>query len=142
MRSGVAWKMIMANRWRSKVDALIRLARDPGATPDERTAARAALARITASHPEAAAIRDYGPVKQMFTTRDFVDMKRGGISVEGEWTGVNLQDAIAQMSADYARRQGGKRWANAVVITERAGVWWENPIRPWKKAGTLRIVAE
>ena len=124
----------MVDRWRSKVDALIRLAQDPGATLDERTAARAALARIMASHPEAAAIREYGPVKAVFTTRDFVDMKRAGISVDGEWTGVNLQDAIAQMSADYAS-QGGKRWANAIVINETAGVvWWENPIKRWCKA--------
>ena len=74
----------MANRWQSKVDALIRLAQDPGATPDERAAARAALARITAAHPDASAIRDYEPVKAVFTTRDFVDMKRAGISVNGE----------------------------------------------------------
>lgn len=90
----------MRNRWQSKVDALIRLARDPGATPAERDTAARKLRQLTRDHPET---MDYKPLA-VFTMRDLGEMKRRGISTAGSWTGCNLEDAISLMVADYQQR--------------------------------------
>jgi hypothetical protein len=88
------------NRWQSKIDALIRLSRDPGATSAERKTAARKLRQILRDHPQMA---DYRPLAE-FTMRDLGEMKRRGISTAGSWTGRNLDEAIAMMVSDYHER--------------------------------------
>ena len=87
------------NRWKRKVQALMRLAEDQAGKP-EGELARQKLRQILEKYPQA---REYEPV-QVFMARDIVAMKRRGISTEGSWTGRNLQEAIALMVADYGTR--------------------------------------
>jgi len=104
------------DRWQPKVDALLRLAEDKGATAAERETAREKLALILTTHPEATTIRQYEPVRQ-FTMRDVGFMRKHGISTDGEWAGRNLHEAVAVMAADYRQRiaefRGRKRLGEA-----------------------------
>ena len=88
------------DRWKSKVDALIRLAEDQAGKP-EGDVARAKLQQILDKYPWAAeehqALGD-------FAVSEFNYMKRVGISHQGRWTGRSLQDALTIMVADYRRR--------------------------------------
>ena len=94
----------MENRWQTKVDALIRLAEDQKGKP-EGDLAREKLLSILQKHPEAVT---YQPIVDLawrdLTTKDVAQMHRRGISTDGSWTGVNLQDALAKMMQDYQRR--------------------------------------
>lgn len=90
----------MTNCRKTKVDGLIRLANDPGATPAERATATRKLEQIIHDRPESL---EYQPLKE-FTTRDFVAMKRADIPTGGSWTGRNLEEALALMIADYQER--------------------------------------
>lgn len=87
------------NRWKRKVQALMRLAEDQAGKPEGQLA-RQKLRQILKKYPQA---REYEPVR-VFMARDIVAMKRMGISTEGSWTGRNLQEAIALMMADYGTR--------------------------------------
>ena len=87
------------NRWKRKVDALILLAEDQAGKP-EGDLAREKLRAILDKHPEA---RQYELVKQ-FMMGDLTRMRRAGISTDGSWTGRNLAEALALMTADYAQR--------------------------------------
>jgi hypothetical protein len=104
------------NRWKSKVQALIRLAEDQEGKP-EGELAREKLRLILEKYPEA---RQYQPVRE-FMLKDVGYMKRHGIPTEGSWTGGNLQEAIALMVADYRRRiaeHKGKDWESLIDLTE------------------------
>ena len=94
----------MRDRWKTKVDALIRLAEDQRGRP-EGDLAREKLASILKKHPEA---MTYKPVLNLawkdITTKDVVKMHRMGISTAGSWTGHNLQEALYKMMMDYHRR--------------------------------------
>lgn len=94
----------MKNRWQTKVDALIRLAEDQRGKP-EGDLAREKLLLILQNHPEAVV---YQPIVDLawrdITTKDVVKMHRMGISTDGSWTGVNLQEALFKMQQDYYRR--------------------------------------
>lgn len=117
---------MVADRWQSKVDALIRLAHpDSGATPAERDTAQRKLREILRNHPQAERIRQYGPVREFLTT-DLVWMKRHGISVEGSWTGRNLEEAARTMVADYWRR---------IVEANRRKRLLGNERREWERSG-------
>ena len=87
------------NKWKRKVDALILLAEDQAGKP-EGDLAREKLRLILDKHPEA---RQYAPVKQ-FMVSDLARMRQAGISTDGSWTGRSLAEALALMTADYARR--------------------------------------
>jgi len=92
------------NRWKRKVEALIRLAEDQKGRP-EGDLARAKLIQILDRYPEA---RQYSPVVDLMqrelTMRDVAEMRRNGISTDGSWTGRNLSDAIFLMEQEYKRR--------------------------------------
>ena len=90
-------------RWQRTVDNLLRLAQDDGATPSERETARRKIQLILERHPEAEQIRQYPPMRE-FTLGDVGFMKRNGISLEGSWTGRNLEEAAQLMIAEYRRR--------------------------------------
>jgi len=90
-------------RWQRTVDNLLRLAQDDGATPSERETARLKIRLILERHPEAEQIRQYPPMRE-FTLGDVGFMKRNGISLEGSWTGRNLEEAAQLMIAEYRRR--------------------------------------
>jgi len=98
----------LLSRWKSKVDALIRLAEDQAGKPEGRVA-RAKLKQILELYPEAA--REHPPFEQYarraFMTSDLLFMKRRGISTQGQWTGRNLQEAIAIMINDFWGRIEG-----------------------------------
>ena len=87
------------NRWKSKVQNLIRLAEDQAGKP-EGDLAREKLRQILEKYPEA---RQYRPVKA-FMLRDVGYMKRHGVPTDGSWTGANLQEAVALMVADYKQK--------------------------------------
>ena len=87
------------NRWKSKADALLRLAEDQKGKP-EGELARQKLKEILANHPEA---RQYEPL-QKFMLSDLKEMKMKNISTDGKWTGRNLQEALAMMTLDYRKR--------------------------------------
>ena len=93
-----------SDRWQAKVDGLVELAQNNGATQGERDTARRKLAQILRKHPQRAQIRQYGPVRQLFTVGDFNRMHHMGISTEGRWTGTGLEDAFEKMVVDYAER--------------------------------------
>lgn len=92
------------NRWKRKARALAKLAEDQRGKP-EGDLARQKLLEIINKHPEAA---NYEPVKELverdLTMKDIGWMKRHGVSTDGEWTGGNLNEAIALMIADYKSR--------------------------------------
>ena len=90
-------------RWQRTVDSLLRLAQDAGATDAERETARRKIRLILERHPEAERIRQYPPMRE-FTLGDVGFMKRNGISLEGSWTGGNLEEAARAMIAEYRRR--------------------------------------
>jgi len=94
----------MTDRWRSKVEALTRLAEDQRGKP-EGDLAREKLLEITTKHPEAAS---YQPVKDLIerdlTMQDVAWMRKNGISTDGSWDGRNLTEAIALMEMDYKKR--------------------------------------
>lgn len=94
---------MVKDRWQPKVDALIRLAQDKGATDHERVVARLKLAEILENHPEADQIAQYGPVRE-FTFGDLRHMKTQGIPTTGHWEGTTLEDTLQKMVADYRRR--------------------------------------
>ena len=102
------------DRWQPKVDALLRLAQDKGATPAERETAREKLAQILREHPQAQEIRQYEPVRR-FTMDDLAFMKQHDISTDGSWTGGNLSEALQLMVADYAGRIGQHRPLRALA---------------------------
>lgn len=87
------------NKWKRKIASLILLAEDQAGKP-EGDLAREKLRLILDKHPEA---RQYAPVRR-FMTSDLARMKQAGISTDGSWTGHNLAEALALMTADYARR--------------------------------------
>jgi hypothetical protein len=92
------------NRWKRKVQALIRLADDQRGKP-EGDLARQKLLSILNKYPEA---REYQPVQELarrdLTLKDVGYMKRNLIPITGSWTGANLQQAIKLMEADYRER--------------------------------------
>jgi hypothetical protein len=88
------------DKWKRKVDALIRLAQDQAGKP-EGDVAKAKLKQILDKHPWAA--QEHKPLKD-FAVSNLGYMKRVGISHEGSWTGKNLQHAIALMITDYEQR--------------------------------------
>lgn len=92
------------NKWKRKVRALAKLADDQRGKPEGDVACQKLL-EIINRHPEAA---EYEPVvelvKKDITLADLGKIKRSGIGLDGEWTGVNLQAAIAMMLADYRER--------------------------------------
>jgi len=87
------------NRWKRKVQALARLAEDQRGKP-EGELAREKMRHILERYPEA---RDYEPVKQ-FMMSDIAWMRRRGVSTDGSWTGMNIQEAVAMMTDDYRQR--------------------------------------
>jgi hypothetical protein len=91
-------------RWRSKIDALTRLAEDQRGKP-EGDLARQKLIEIINKHPEAA---NYKPVQDLverdLTMGDVDWMQRHGVPTQGSWTGRNLEEAIAMMEAEYKQR--------------------------------------
>lgn len=87
------------NRWKRKVQSLARLAEDQRGKP-EGELAREKMCHILERYPEA---RDYGPVKE-FMMSDLAYMYHHDISTDGSWTGMNIQEAVALMSADYRQR--------------------------------------
>jgi hypothetical protein len=92
------------NRWKTKVDALIRLAKDQAGKP-EGELAREKLRQILEKYPEAA--RQHEPLADYareFTTGDLRYMMQHDIPIEGRWTGRNVQEALAMMVGDYWRR--------------------------------------
>ena len=101
------------DRWQPKIDALLRLAEDKGATDAERETARSKLAQILREHPEAETIRLYEPVRR-FTMKDVAFMREHGISAEGSWTGRNLGEAVGLMVAEYERRIAGHKVPRAL----------------------------
>ena len=90
----------MQNRWRPKVDALIRLAKDQAGKP-EGELAREKLQQILDKYPWTA--QEHKPLGD-FAVSDFLRMKRVGVSHEGSWTGRNLQEVLTTMVMDYQRR--------------------------------------
>jgi hypothetical protein len=90
----------MQSKWQSKIDALIRLAKDQIGKP-EGDLARAKLQQILDKYPWAA--QQHQPLAD-FAVSDLKYMMRVGISREGRWTGRNLQEALAIMVADYRHR--------------------------------------
>lgn len=88
------------DRWQSKIDALIRLAKDQAGKP-EGELARAKLQQILDKYPWAA--QQYQPLAD-FAVSDLKYMMRVGISHQGSWTGRNLQEALRIMVADYKQR--------------------------------------
>lgn len=94
----------MLNKWRSKADALIRLAEDQRGKP-EGDLAREKLVQILNKHPEAFY---YEPLRELakrdFTLADLGKMTKMGVSTDGSWTGRNLSEAIRLMVADYEGR--------------------------------------
>ena len=94
----------MKDRWKTKVDALIRLAEDQAGKP-EGELAREKLAGILEKHPEAV---QYQPLQDLawrdITTRDVVAMHRAGISTDGSWTGATPAEAMFKMLDDYYQR--------------------------------------
>ena len=116
----------MTDRWSPKVEALRRLiAPNSGATDAERDTAETKLKSILQiqygetegycrfAYFEKGIEDDPGAFDaafaETFTTHDFLEMKRAGISTDGEWTGKNMQEATEMMVADYARRSGRLR---------------------------------
>ena len=87
------------NRWKRKIQALARLAEDQRGKP-EGELAREKMRHILERYPEA---RDYGPARE-FMMSDLAWMRRQGIDTDGSWRGIDLQEAIALMTADYERR--------------------------------------
>jgi len=88
------------NKWKRKVDALIRLAEDQAGKP-EGEVAKAKLKQILDKHPWAA--QEHKPLED-FAVSNLGYMARVGISREGSWTGGDLQHAISLMIADYEQR--------------------------------------
>ena len=88
------------DKWKRKVDALIRLAEDQAGKP-EGEVARAKLRQILEKHPWAA--QEHKPLED-FAVSDLGYMARVGISREGSWTAGNVAGAIALMIADYEQR--------------------------------------
>lgn len=95
----------MHNRWKSKVDVLIRLAEDQAGKPEGKLAEQK-LKTILAKYPEAA--REHRPLeyfaRREFTLRDLGFMKQCRISTSGSWAGRNLREAIAIMIDSYWQR--------------------------------------
>jgi hypothetical protein len=87
------------NRWKSKVQALARLAEDQRGKP-EGELARQKMLQILEKYPEA---RRYEPARQ-FMLSDLAWMRRHGVSTDGSWTGATPQEAVALMVADYHQR--------------------------------------
>lgn len=87
------------NRWKRKVQALARLAEDQRGKP-EGELAREKMRQILARFPEA---REYGPVRE-FMMSDIGWMRYYGVSTDGSWTGVDLQEAMDMMIRDYQQR--------------------------------------
>lgn len=95
----------MDDKWRRKVDALMRLAKDQKGKP-EGDVAHAKLQAILDKYPEASA--RYEPFRDfIFTTQDFVRAKRAGINMMGKWSGGTLHEAIATMVGVLAMRAKG-----------------------------------
>jgi hypothetical protein len=105
----------LPDRWKSKVDALIRLADDQAGKP-EGELAKAKLKQILALYPEAA--KEHAPFEQyawrIFTLGDLKFMKQWDISIGGSWTGRNLQEAIATMIVDFWQRID--RWQQPMYL--------------------------
>lgn len=148
----------MLDKWKRKVDALIRLAEDQAGKP-EGDVAKAKLKQILDKHPWAA--QEHKPLGD-FAVSNLGYMARVGISREGSWTGGNLQHAIALMIADYKQRiesherlqrmlEGWDRtldkklWYSIIIaVSERWSEFDENrswfiPFRPNGKWRTMQI---
>lgn len=99
--------MEASNKWKRKVDALIRLAEDQRGKP-EGNLAREKLAEILRNHPEAACYKPLVDLTngdlRIITTKDVAWMNRNKISTDGSWTGRDLAEALAMMEADYRSR--------------------------------------
>jgi hypothetical protein len=88
------------DKWKRKVDALIRLAEDQAGKP-EGDVAKVKLKQILDKHPWAA--QEHKPLAD-FAVSNLGYMRRVGISREGSWTGENLEHAIELMVSDYTWR--------------------------------------
>ena len=120
------------NRWQSKVDALIRLAEDQKGKP-EGELAREKLRQILEKYPEAA--QAHQPLHEFaereFTAADLGYMMRQGISIDGRWTGRNLQDAILRMVAEYRVRID--RFKNQPALLGAGIARLVNEPKAWRK---------
>ena len=109
----------MKGRWKTKVDALIRLAEDQKGKP-EGELAREKLAGILKKHPE---VVRYQPLQDLawrdISTKDVVEMHRKGISTDGSWTGVDGSDALFKMLQDYQRRMVAAALGVPEIYTNR-----------------------
>lgn len=101
----------MADKWKRKVRALIRLAEDQKGKP-EGDLAREKLLQILNEHSEA---REYQPVINFavreVTGADVRIMRKHGITLEGHWEGPY---AFEQMIMDYRRRAAYARMLEAM----------------------------
>jgi len=124
----------LPSRWKSKVDALIRLAEDQAGKP-EGELAKAKLKRILELYPEAA--KEHPPFEQyaqrVFTVGDLRFMKRQHISTQGSWTGRNLQEAIAIMINDFWGRI--ERWQKPMYLLGAGIAGLVNERATWRKMG-------
>jgi len=100
----------MANKWQSKIDALILLAEDQAGKP-EGELAKEKLRRILRRFPELATrhepLDDFA--SRVFTMRDLELMRQQRISTDGAWSGGSLNEAINAMVADYKQRLWGHK---------------------------------
>jgi hypothetical protein len=94
----------MVNRWKSKVDALIHLAKDQAGKP-EGELARDKLRQILDKYPEAAFQHEpLAGYAREFMGGDLLYMKQVGIPWTGRWQGQNMHEALQTMISDYWSR--------------------------------------
>lgn len=92
------------DKWRSKIDALLRLSEDSGATPAEKALAKEKLHELVEKHPEAYNQPEYkARIDNVFYGKDFLELKRSG-DTYGSWSGNSIEDALQKMVADYQVR--------------------------------------
>lgn len=99
----------MTDKWRSKIEALLRLSEDSGATPAEKSRAKEKLQELIRNHPEAYEQPNFKErIDRIFTGRDFLELKAMG-DTDGSWTASTLEGALQMMVADYANRLARKK---------------------------------
>lgn len=126
---GVALDMM--NRWKSKVDALIRLAKDQAGKP-EGELAREKLRQILENYPQAAFQHEpLATYAREFMGSDLMYMKRVGIPTTGRWQGRDIREAANMMVADYWDRI--KRHREKPLLLGRGIALLVNDRQEWGK---------